>query len=101
MMPFVVPTICRHCRHYDDGEYGAYGGGRLSGPWCVLNVRFPTRTGFCGRHQPKGAKYPPQPHSVAAPGGALMPQAQLWRLAWHWTALLQLQGSQAHAPDRP
>lgn len=54
----MIPDLCRHCRHYDEGEYGEYGT-RLSGPYCLLNVKMPTRTGFCWRHQPLPLAFSP------------------------------------------
>ena len=77
------PALCLTCRHYDDGEFGDYGT-RLSGPSCQLNVYFPTRSGFCGRHQPRerhGGLGNPVSHSAASP---MAPRTPLAMLRWHW-----------------
>lgn len=68
----MTPAICRSCRHYDDGEFDDYS--RLTGPYCLLNVKLPTRSGFCWRHQPHGLAAPPQ----GGVGSADVPQAWLY-----------------------
>ena len=77
------PALCLTCRHYDDGEFGEYRT-VLSGPSCQLNVRFPTRSGFCWRHQPRrrhGGPGEPVSHSATPP---MVPRMPLAMLRWHW-----------------
>ena len=46
----LVPTICLKCDHYDQGEYGDFGE-LLAGPFCGVNLHFPTRKGTCARRK--------------------------------------------------
>ena len=91
------PAICLSCRHYDDGECGD-DGSRLDGPCCLLNVRFPTRRGFCWRHQPRRLS-----PCVMREGSADVPQpwitlelyGTLWGLrASSWRALERMKGAE-------
>ncbi len=43
-----VPVVCLDCDHYNDGEWGEFGG-LLAGPLCKVNLRFPTKKGTCKR----------------------------------------------------
>lgn len=47
-LPLEVPECCATCKRYDYGEPGEYGE-MLSGPSCGVYLRFPTKTGKCGR----------------------------------------------------
>ena len=84
-----IPAICLACRHYDAGEYGEYGT-PLSGPSCRLHTYFPTRSGFCWRHQPRrrqGERGSPVSHSAAS---LMVPRMPLAILRWRWERMLHM-----------
>jgi hypothetical protein len=49
-IPLFVPRCCDECVHLDRGEFGDYGS-LLSGPYCMQNVWFPTKSGKCGKQE--------------------------------------------------
>jgi hypothetical protein len=49
-IPMFVPRCCAECFHLDAGEFGDFGE-RLAGPYCLLNVWFPTRAGTCAKQE--------------------------------------------------
>lgn len=44
--PIMIPLCCTQCFNFDPGEVGDYGE-RLTPPWCLKNVFFPTKKGTC------------------------------------------------------
>ena len=68
----MIPACCMTCRHYMSPVPGDYGGARES-PYCQLNVFFPTRTGWCRRHQGRALSI-----RASREGSADVPQPWLW-----------------------
>lgn len=50
-LPLFVPYVCLMCWNYDPGEYEE--GSLISGPYCGINLWFPTRKGTCKRVDPR------------------------------------------------
>ena len=75
----MIPACCMTCRHYISPVPGDYGGVG-EGPECRLNVFFPTRTGWCDRHQGQALT-----GRVPREGSADVPQPWIWRgLRWRY-----------------
>jgi hypothetical protein len=45
-VPILIPQCCIECCNFDNGEFGDYGE-RLSPPYCMRNIWFPIRKGYC------------------------------------------------------